>query len=64
VPTANEWVTLTFDFTVPDGTGDPGSIPDPSFTYKRLAVFPAFDPANQNQTDPGAIYYIDDITQE
>jgi hypothetical protein len=64
ITTANEWVTLTFDFSIPDGTGDPGSIPDPSFTFKRIAIFPDFDPANQVPVNPGAIYYIDDIIQE
>jgi len=64
VPVANEWVTLTFDFTVPDGTGDPGSIPNPTHTFKRIAVFPDFDPANQVPVNPGAIYYIDDIVQQ
>lgn len=64
IPVANEWVTLTIDFTVPDGTGDPGSIPNPIHTFKRIAVFPDFDPANQVPVNPGAIYYIDDIVQQ
>lgn len=64
IPVANEWVTITFDFSVPDGTGDPGSIPAAGSTFKRIAVFPDFDPANQVPVNPGAIYYIDDIMQE
>jgi len=48
---ANEWVTLTFDFT---------SQAMSSFSYTRLVLNTDWD------TDPagGEVYYIDDITQE
>ena len=54
ITTANEWVTLTFDF---------GSQVDPSHTYKRIAIFPDFDDTNQVPVQRGATYLIDDITQ-
>ena len=52
VDTANEWVTLTFDFSA-TGAAD-------TFVYTRLVLNTDWD------TDPagGEAYYIDDITQE
>ena len=55
VNTANEWVTLTFDFK---------SQVDPSFTYKKIAIFPDFDDKNQVPVNQDAIYLIDDIIQQ
>ncbi len=55
VNTANEWVTLTFDFTSQVNATD---------TYPKFSVFPDFDAANQVDVTVGAIYYIDDITQQ
>lgn len=51
---AEEWVTLTYDFT---------GIVDPSNPYDKFVIFPDFDPAGQPAGD-GSIYYIDDITLE
>lgn len=53
--TANEWVTLTFDFASQVNTAD---------TYPRFSIFPDFDTSNQVDVTVEAIYYIDDITQE
>ncbi|MEM7106296.1 MAG: glycoside hydrolase family 2 TIM barrel-domain containing protein [Bacteroidota bacterium] len=53
--TANEWVTLTFDFTDKVNTTD---------SYQKFAVFPDFDPTKQTPIRSGTIYYIDDIIQE
>ncbi len=55
VTTANEWVTLTFDFT---------SIVNASDEYTKFSIFPDFDPNDQNPVSVEAIYYIDDITQQ
>ncbi len=55
VNTANEWQTLTFDFT---------NHVDSSFTYKKIAIFPDFDDTNQVPVTTGAIYLIDDIMQQ
>jgi hypothetical protein len=55
VDKANEWVTLTFDFTSQVNASD---------TYPRIAIFPDFDTNNQNPVAEEAIYYIDDITQQ
>ncbi len=55
IATANEWVTLTFDFTSQVNTAD---------TYPRFSLFPDFDPSNQDPVSVGAIYYIDDVTQQ
>ena len=55
IPNANEWVTLTFDFTSQVNTAD---------TYPRFSLFPDFDPSNQDPVSVEAIYYIDDITQQ
>ncbi len=52
---ANQWVTLTFDFT---------SQVNPSDTYPKFSLFPDFDTSNQNPVSVEAIYYIDDITQQ
>ncbi len=52
---ANQWVTLTFDFTSQVNASD---------TYPRFSLFPDFDPTNQNPVSVEAIYYIDDITQQ
>jgi hypothetical protein len=54
IATANEWVTLTFDF---------GSQVDSAYTFKRIAIFPDFDDTNQVPVEKGAMYLIDDITQ-
>ena len=54
IPTANEWVTLTFDFTSQVNTAD---------TYPKFALFPDFDFGNQVPVSVEAIYYIDDISQ-
>ena len=53
--TANEWVTLTFDFTSQVNAAD---------TYPRFSIFPDFDPSNTADIAVESIYYIDDITQE
>ncbi|MGA9269947.1 MAG: hypothetical protein WBV45_04945, partial [Lutimonas sp.] len=52
VDTANEWVTLTFDFSTTPAAD--------TFVYTRLVLNTDWD------TDPagGETYYIDDITQE
>ncbi|MEM7102720.1 MAG: Ig-like domain-containing protein [Bacteroidota bacterium] len=55
INTANEWVTLTFDFTSQVNASD---------TYPRFALFPDFDTGNQVPVAVGAIYYIDDIVQQ
>jgi hypothetical protein len=55
INTANEWVTLTFDFT---------SQVDPQAQYEKFSLFPDFDVNNQNPVTVEAIYYIDDITQQ
>ncbi|UCE68569.1 MAG: hypothetical protein JSW57_08920 [Flavobacteriaceae bacterium] len=51
---AEEWVTLTYDFT---------GIVDPSNPYDKFVIFPDFDATNQPAGD-GSIYYIDDIVLE
>ena len=53
--TANQWVTMTFDFTSQVNASD---------TYPRFSLFPDFDTSNQNPVAEAAIYYIDDITQQ
>ncbi len=53
--TANEWVTLTFDFTAQIGAN--------SFAYEEFVIQPDLDEVNMPAGD-GSIYYIDDITQE
>jgi hypothetical protein len=55
IDTANEWITMTFDFTSQVNSTD---------TYPRIAIFPDFDTSNQNPVAEEAIYYIDDITQQ
>ena len=55
VNTANEWVTYNFDFT---------SQVNPTHQYTKFSFFPDFDTSNQNPVSVGAIYYIDDITQQ
>jgi len=55
ITTANQWVTLTFDFT---------SQVNPVDTYPRFSIFPDFDFSNQVPVSVGAIYYIDDVTQQ
>lgn len=52
--TANEWVTLTYDFS---------GVINPSDGYDKLVIFPDFDDVNQPAAD-GSVYYIDDITLE
>ena len=52
---ANQWVTLTFDFS---------SLVNASDTYPKFSLFPDFDAGNQVPVAEGAIYYIDDITQQ
>ncbi|MDB4438780.1 Ig-like domain-containing protein [bacterium] len=52
---ANQWVTLTYDFTSQVNASD---------TYPRFSVFPDFDTSNQNPVAVGAIYYIDDVSQQ
>jgi hypothetical protein len=55
VTEANQWVTLTFDFTDQVNASD---------TYPKFSLFPDFDASNQEPVAEGAIYYIDDITQQ
>ena len=55
VTTANQWVTLTFDFS---------SQLNGSERYTKFSIFPDFDMSNQNPVTVGAIYYLDDITQQ
>ncbi len=55
VNTANQWVTLTYDFTSQVNASD---------TYPKFAIFPDFDFSNQVPVATEAIYYIDDITQQ
>ncbi len=55
VNTANQWVTLTYDFTSQVNSSD---------TYPRFAIFPDFDTSNQNPVAVEAIYFIDDIIQQ
>jgi len=55
IPTANQWVTLTFDFTSQVNTAD---------TYPKFSFFPDFDTGNQVPVSVEAIYYIDDINQQ
>jgi len=55
VSAANEWVTLTFDFTSQVNASD---------TYPKFSLFPDFDTSNQDPVSVEAIYYIDDITQQ
>ncbi|MBT8264403.1 MAG: hypothetical protein KJN75_03625, partial [Muriicola sp.] len=55
VATANEWVTLTFDFTSQVNATD---------TYPRFSIFPDFDASNQVDVTVESIYYIDDIIQQ
>ncbi len=51
VDTANEWVTLSFDFTgIVNGTD----------AYDKFVIFPDFDDVGQPAGD-GSIYYLDDI---
>ncbi len=54
--TANEWVTLTFDFTAQVGAN--------SFSYEEFVIQPDLDESNMVDVNPGLIFYIDDITQE
>ena len=54
VNTANEWVTLTFDFSAQV---------DPADIYDRIEIFPDFDLTNMPPGD-GSIYYIDDVVQQ
>jgi hypothetical protein len=53
--TANQWVTMTFDFTSQVNATD---------TYPRFSIFPDFNTSNQNPVAVEAIYYLDDITQQ
>ena len=53
--TADEWVTLTFDFTSQVNASD---------TYTRFSLFPDFDTSNQVPVSEESIYYIDDISQQ
>jgi hypothetical protein len=55
ITTANQWVTLTFDFTSQVNATD---------RYQKFSLFPDFDVTNMNPVAVGAIYYIDDITQQ
>ncbi len=51
--TADEWVSLTYDFT---------GIVDPADGYDKIVIFPDYDATNETAGD-GSIYYIDDIEQ-
>ncbi|WP_394749935.1 PKD domain-containing protein [Spongiimicrobium salis] len=53
--TANEWVTLTFDFSAQVGAN--------SYAYEEFVIQPDLDEVNMPPGD-GSIYFIDDITQE
>ncbi|MET7028183.1 hypothetical protein [Sediminicola luteus] len=53
VSTANEWVTLTYDFSSINAAN----------AYDKIVVFLDFDDVAQAPGD-GTIYYIDDITQQ
>ena len=53
VNTANQWVTLTFDFSAINASN----------AYDKIVVFPDFDNSAQTPGD-GTVYYIDDITQQ
>ncbi|MFT7188509.1 MAG: hypothetical protein ACI9AV_001777 [Sediminicola sp.] len=53
VTTANQWVTLTYDFSAINATN----------AYDKIVVFLDFDDVAQAAGD-GTIYYIDDITQQ
>ncbi len=55
VNSANQWITLTFDFTSQVNSSD---------TYPKFAIFPDFDASNQVPVAVGTIYYFDDITQK
>ncbi len=54
VANANEWTTLTFDFS---------GVVNPSEAYDKIVIFPDFDDVAQAPAD-GSIYYIDDVTQQ
>ncbi len=53
VNTANQWVTLTFDFSAINASN----------AYDKIVVFLDFDDVAQTPGD-GTVYYIDDITQQ
>ncbi len=51
--TANQWVSLTYDFTGLVNTAD---------AYDKIVIFPEFDDVGQPAGD-GSIYYVDDLEQ-
>ena len=53
--TANEWVTLTFDFSSQIGSN--------TYAYEEFVIQPDLDEVGQAPGD-GSIYYIDDIVQQ
>lgn len=53
VATADEWVSVTFDFT---------GIVDPADGYDKIVIFPDYDATNETAGD-GSVYYIDDLEQ-
>jgi hypothetical protein len=51
--TANEWVSLTYDFSSLVNVGD---------AYDKFVIFPDFDDVGQPAGD-GSVYYVDDVIQ-